>query len=377
MIERYTPKDIGAIWSEESKFKRFLEIEILACQGLAKLGKIPARAAQNIRKKAKISIPKIKKIEAKTHHDVIAFVWNVSESIGKDAQYIHWGLTSSDVLDTTLAWQMKDSLGLVLGDLNSLIKEVGRKALKYKSAVCVGRTHGVHAEVYSFGLKFVFLYDELSRIRRLLKEAEKFVCCGKISGAVGNFAYLSPKVEEFVCKGIGIDYARISSQVVSRDRVAYLLSLLSLLASVLERFATEIRHLQRTEVAEVQEPFYKGQKGSSAMPHKKNPIVCERICGMARIIRSNMLSAFENINLWHERDISHSSVERVILPDSFILAVYMLRKFKAVVKDLNVSKPQMLKNLEVSRSTVFSSTTVDRLIGLASFIVGGSMNGLG
>ncbi|MBN2120840.1 MAG: adenylosuccinate lyase [Candidatus Omnitrophica bacterium] len=354
MIERYSPKDISSIWSEESKFKRFLEIEILACQALSKLGKIPLSSVKNIRKKASISIEKIKKIEEKTHHDVVAFIWNLSESIGQDAKFIHWGLTSSDLLDTTLAWQIKDSIAVILKDLDSLIKEVGKKALKYKNTICAGRTHGVHAEVYSFGLKFALFYDELARLRSLLAESQAIVCCGKISGAVGNFAYLSPDVEEYICKNLGINTAKVSTQVVSRDRFAYFLSLLSLLGSVTERFATEIRHLQKTEVKEAEEPFYKGQKGSSAMPHKRNPIVCERICGLARLLRSNMLSAFENINLWHERDISHSSVERVILPDSVIITVYMLRKFKNVIKDLSVSVSQMRLNLEKTQGLIFS-----------------------
>ena len=362
MIERYSPKDIASVWSQDSKFKRFLEIEILVCEALADLGKIPKSSARLIRKKAKVSSEKILKIEEKTHHDIVAFIWNVSKSIGKDARYIHWGLTSSDLLDTTLAWQIKDSLNIILNDLDSLIKEVKKKAFKYKGTICVARTHGVHAEVYSFGLKFAFLFDELTRIRKLLSESEKIVCCGKVSGAVGNFAYLTPGIEEYVCKKIGINYAKISSQIVSRDRFAYFLSLLSLLGSVLERFATEVRHLHRTEVQEAQEPFYKGQTGSSAMPHKKNPIICERICGQARVLRANMLSAFENINLWHERDISHSSAERVILPDSIILAVYMLRKSKQVVKDLTINPENMLKNLNESRGLIFSQAVCLRLM---------------
>jgi len=362
VIERYTPQDIGWIWSEESKFGRFLEIEVLVCEALAKSGKIPKSSARYIRRKAEVSAEKIKKIEEKTHHDIVAFIWNLSQSIGKEARYIHWGLTSSDLLDTTLAWQIKDAIAIIIRELDSLIKEARKKAVKYRDTICVGRTHGVHAEVYSFGLKFASLYDELSRARRLIYESQKIVCCGKISGAVGNFAHLSPRIEEFVCGKIGIDYARISSQVVSRDRFAYFLSLLSLLGSVLERFATEIRHLHRTEVKEAEEPFYKGQKGSSAMPHKRNPIICERISGQARILRANMLSAFENINLWHERDISHSSAERVILPDSTILAVYMLRKFKQVIKDLAVNPKNMLKNIEETRGLIFSQAVCLKLM---------------
>jgi len=354
MIERYTPHDIGDIWTEKSKFQRFLTIELLVCDALARTGVIPKKAAASIRKKARISVPKIKKLEEKTHHDIVAFVLNLSESLGQDAQYIHWGLTSSDLLDTTLAWQLSDASKLILKSLDILITQVKKKAQKFKDTICVARTHGVHAEVYSFGLKFAFFYDELVRVRRLIDQAQKFVCCGKISGSAGNFAYLDPSVEEYVCKKIGIGYAAISSQIVSRDRIAYYMSLLALLASVIERFGTEIRHLQKTETAEAQEPFYKGQKGSSSMPHKRNPIICERMAGLARLVRGNMTVSFENINLWHERDISHSSCERVILPDSTITAVYMLRKFIPVIKDLVVYPDTMLRNFEKSQGMLFS-----------------------
>jgi len=363
MISRYSPKDISEIWTDESKFRKFLEIEILVCEALSKLGEVPKKSALNIRRKAEISLSKIKKIEEKTHHDIVAFILNLSESLGRDARYIHFGLTSSDLLDTALAWQIRDAGRIILKDTDVLIKEVKKKALKYKDTICAGRTHGVHAEVYSFGLKLALFYDELVRVKRLLKQAEKIVCCGKVSGAVGTFAYFSPKVEEYVCKKIGINNAKISTQIVSRDRIAYYLSLLSLLASVIERFATEIRHLQKTEVKEAEEPFYKGQKGSSAMPHKRNPIICERMCGLARLMRGNMLSAFENINLWHERDISHSSCERVILPDSTITVVYMLRKFQEVVRGLEVYPGNMLQNLDKTQGLVFSQNILLKLMG--------------
>lgn len=362
MISRYSPKDISEIWTDESKFRRFLEIEVLVCEALSQEGKIPKKSALNIRRKAEISVSKIKKIEEKTHHDVVAFILNLSKSLGKDARYIHFGLTSSDLLDTALAWQIRDAGRIIIKDLDILIREVREKALKYKDTVCVGRTHGIHAEVYSFGLKLAFFYDELARIRGLLIEAEKIVCCGKISGAVGTFAHFSPKVEEYVCKKIGINNAKISTQIVSRDRIAYYLSLLSLLAGVIERFATEVRHLQKTEVKEAEEPFYKGQKGSSAMPHKRNPIICERMCGLARLMRGNMLAAFENINLWHERDISHSSSERVILPDSTITVVYMLRKFQEVIRGLKVYPENMLANLDKTKGLVFSQNVLLKLM---------------
>ncbi len=362
MISRYSPKDISEIWTDESKFRKFLEIEILVCEALSKSGEIPGKSALNIRRKADISVSKIKKIEEKTHHDIVAFILNLSESLGKDARYIHFGLTSSDLLDTALAWQIRDAGRIILKDTDVLIKEVKKKALKYKDTVCSGRTHGVHAEVYSFGLKLALFYDELVRIKGLLREAERIVCCGKVSGAVGTFAHFSPKVEEYVCEKIGINNAKVSTQIVSRDRIAYYLSLLSLLASVIERFATEIRHLQKTEVKEAEEPFYKGQKGSSAMPHKRNPIICERMCGLARLIRGNMLAAFENINLWHERDISHSSCERVILPDSTITVVYMLRKFQEVVRGLEVYPENMIENLDKTKGRVFSQNILLKLM---------------
>ncbi|MCD6540034.1 MAG: adenylosuccinate lyase [Candidatus Omnitrophica bacterium] len=362
MIERYAPQDIAGIFSEESKFKRFLKIEVLVSEALAKLKIIPQSAYREIRQKAKISVDKIKKIEEKTHHDVVSFILNLSESLGKSSQYIHFGLTSSDLLDTTLAWQIKDCLEIILKDLEALIREVKKKALKYKDTICAGRTHGVHAEVYSFGLKFAFFYDELVRVRRLLKDSKGIVCCGKISGAVGTFVHLPPEVEEFVCKKIGITPAKISSQVVSRDRLAYLLSILALLGSVIERFATEIRHLQKTETKEAEEPFYSGQKGSSAMPHKRNPIICERMSGLSRLLRANMLAGFENINLWHERDISHSSAERVIIPDSISLVVYILRKFREVIRDLSVYPENMLKNLEISQGLIYSQAVLLKLM---------------
>jgi adenylosuccinate lyase len=353
MISRYTPDDIGAIWSQEQKFERFLKIEALLCEALEKQKKIPKGVSKSF-SKVKISTAKIRKIEDKTHHDIIAFLKHVSGQIGKNAQYLHRGLTSSDLLDTTLAWQIKDATGIILKGLDEVLMEVKRKALKYKNTLCMARTHGVHAEIYSFGLKFLYLYEDLKEERRILAESLKYSACGKISGAVGTFAYFEPKIEEYICKKIGINNAAVSTQIVSRERIAYYLFILSLIGSTLERFATEIRHLHRNEVGEVKEPFYKGQKGSSAMPHKQNPIVCERICGLARILRANSLVASENINLWHERDISHSSAERIILPDSTIAIVYMLRKFKEVVANLKVMPKKMLKNIELNRGIIYS-----------------------
>lgn len=354
MIERYTPEDIGRIFSEESKFQRFLEIELLTVEAQERLKLFPRGTAKRIRAKAKILIPAIKKIEEKTHHDMVSFVLNLSESLGNDKQYVHQGLTSSDVLDTALAWQMKDVLAVVFKDLENLLKEAKKKAVKYKDTLCVARTHGVHAEVYSFGLKFVFFHDELRREKEWLQNAAGDVLVGKISGSAGTYAHCSPAVEEYVCRKIGIKPASFSTQIVPRERLAFLFSIFSLIAGSLERFATEVRHLQKTETAEAEEPFYPGQKGSSSMPHKRNPIICERICGLARVIRGNMVAAFENINLWHERDISHSSAERVIIPDTCSLLVYMLRKMTEVVKHMKVHPEAMLSHLNLGGGLIYS-----------------------
>jgi adenylosuccinate lyase len=360
MIDRYTPKEIGAIWSDEEKFKRFLRIEALQCEALEKYKKIPkgsSKAFDNV----KVSIAKVNALEKETQHDIVAFIKHISPQLGKSAQYVHMGMTSSDLLDTTLAWQIKDATILILAELDILIKETAKKAVKYKDTICMARTHGVHAEIYSFGLKFLYLYEDLVKERQLLQDSLSYAASGKISGAVGTFVYFEPKIEEYICKKLGINHALVSTQIVSRERHAYYLSLLALIASTLERFATEVRHLHRTEVNEAKEPFYKGQKGSSAMPHKQNPVICERICGLSRLLRGNMLAAFENINLWHERDISHSCAERVIIPDSTIAVVYALKKMNEVVKNLNVQSENMLKNIELNRGLVYSQKI---LIGL-------------
>jgi adenylosuccinate lyase len=363
MIERYTPKEIGKIWQEEEKFKRFLKIEILFLEGLKKYKykEIPSSLINKL-KKVKISLKEIKEIEKQTHHDIVAFLKSISKQIGSKFNWLHYGLTSSDLLDTTLSWQIKDSTQIILRDLEKVLEEVKRKALFYKDTLCIGRTHGVHAEIYSFGLKFLYLYQDLQKEYQLLKESLDYVATGKISGAVGTFSYFPPQVEEYVCKKIGIKNTPISTQIVSRERLAYYLSLLSLIGSTLERFATEIRHLHRTEVEEVKEAFYKGQKGSSAMPHKQNPIRCERICGLSRILRANMLASFENINLWHERDISHSSCERIIIPDSVIVLDYMILLFLEIIKNLKVDPKRMLKNIELNRGLIYSQKLLLKLM---------------
>jgi adenylosuccinate lyase len=361
MIERYSLKEISAIWSDEEKFSRFLKIEQYLCEALEKRKEIPqgvSKAFDGI----KINVKQIQKIEEKTHHDIIAFLKSISPQLGKAAQYLHLGMTSSDLLDTTLAWQIKDATALILSELDALIIEVKKQAKEHKKTVCMARTHGVHAEIYTLGLKFLYFYNDLVQERKLLADSMDYVAAGKISGAVGTFAHLDPLVEEYICKKIGITNALVSTQIVSRERVAYYLSIISLIGASIERFSTEIRHLHRTEVNEVQEPFYEGQKGSSAMPHKQNPVICERMCGLARLLRGNMQVAYENINLWHERDISHSSNERVILPDSTMAIYYMLKKFILVIRDLRVHPKNSLRNMELSKGIVYSQKILLKLM---------------
>lgn len=354
MIERYTLPEMGRIWTEQNKLEKWLQFEILACEALAQLGEIPSDAVERIKKHARFDAARVKEIEETTHHDVIAFLTNVAEHIGNDSRYVHLGLTSSDLLDTTLACQIKESGELLLkrvGDLRAVIK---KRAIEHKKTVMVGRTHGIHAEPITFGLKLLVWYDELGRREKTLRDAIDAVSIGKLSGAVGTFAHISPKVEEYVCTKLGLRPAPTSTQVVQRDVHAEFMSALALVAASLEQFATEVRNLQRTDVLEVEEPFKKGQKGSSAMPHKRNPIISERVTGLARLMRGYALSAMENVALWHERDISHSSVERVILPDATITLDYMLVKFTAVVKDLIVYPDNMKRNLEKVNGLVYS-----------------------
>lgn len=354
MIERYSRPKMVKIWSQQNKYKKWLLIEILACNALAELGEIPKSAAKNIAKKAKFNIKRINQIEKETKHDVIAFLTNVAEYVGKDSRYIHLGLTSSDILDTALAIQLKDASEILLNDLNRLAKVLKEKAIQHKNTVMIGRSHGIHAEPLTFGLKMALWYDETRRNITRMKRAKEIISYGKISGAVGTFANIDPKVEEYVCAKSGLTAAPISNQIIQRDRHAEYLSSLAIIAGSLAKFAIEIRHLQRTEVLEAEEHFTKGQKGSSAMPHKKNPIISERISGLARVISGNSLAAYENIALWHERDISHSSVERVILPDSTILLDYMLNKMINLIEDLVVYPENMKKNLLLTRGLIFS-----------------------
>ena len=354
MIERYTLPEMGAIWSEKSKFDKWLEFELVACEGMAELGEVPKDAAARIRKKASYDVDRIKEIEATVNHDVIAFLTSMADTIGNDSRWVHLGLTSSDLLDTALACQLKDAGALLLERLAALQEAVKKRALEHKKTVMVGRSHGIHAEPTTFGLKLLVWYDELRRREATLRHAVEVVSVGKVSGSVGNYAHASPKVEEYVMERLGLDPAPVSTQIVQRDRHAEFVTACALLAASLEKFSTEIRGLQRTDVLEVEEPFARGQKGSSSMPHKRNPIICERVTGMARLIRGNAVAAQENVALWHERDISHSSVERVILPDTTIALDYILVKFTKVVEGMVVYPENMLRNMDRVHGLVFS-----------------------
>lgn len=362
MIERYSLPRMTAIWSEENRFKKMLDVELFACEALAKLGKIPKASLFQIQKRARFDVERIKEIEAETNHDVIAFIKNLSENIGEDAKYVHMGLTSSDVLDTALSIQMQESCDILIDDVKKLMRILKGKARRYKKSLMIGRTHSVHAEPMTFGLKMALYYDEMSRNLERLIKAREVVSVGKISGAVGTYANIDPFVEAYTCKKLGLKAARISTQILQRDRHAEFLNAIAITGSCLEKFATEFRNLQHTEIGEVEEYFSSTQKGSSAMPHKKNPITCERIAGLARILRANAMASLEDIVLWHERDISHSSVERVILPDSTILLDYMLNKFIDVVSHLIVHEDRMLENLNKSKGVVFSGRLLLELV---------------
>src|SRR5262245_1238076 len=336
MIPRYTHPEMGRIWTDERRYQAWLSVELAAADAMAASGIIPADAARELRARARFDIARIEEIEATTHHDVIAFTTAVAEHVGPSARYLHFGLTSSDVVDTALALQMVEACDLILKDLDALADAVRGRADEHRRTPMIGRTHGVHAEPMTLGLKLALWYSELQRdIARMTRACES-VRVGKISGAVGTFAHLPPSIETNVCARLGLQPAPVSSQVIQRDRHAELLSALAIAGASLETFALEIRGLQKTEIGEVEEPFAKGQKGSSAMPHKRNPIGCEQICGLARLLRGNVTAALENVALWHERDISHSSVERVILPDTFIALDHMLRRFTRIVKGMVV-----------------------------------------
>jgi len=362
MIERYTTSEMKRIWSEENKFRKWLEVEIAVAEVQAELGIVPKEDLGPIRKRAAFSLERIREIEDQVGHDVIAFLTNLSESIGEEAKWLHYGLTSYDVVDTSLSLLMKEAAAVIEDDLASLSASLKRRALEHKGTPIVGRTHGAHAEPTSLGLKFLIWYAENERNRKRFRRAVDGISYGKLSGAVGNFAHLDPEVEEAVCRRLGLAPDPVTSQIVQRDRHAEYLTTLAIIASSVEKFASEVRHLQRTEIGELEEPFLTKQKGSSAMPHKRNPVVCERICGLARVVRSNCLSALENIPLWNERDISNSSVERVILPDSTSLVDYILRKFSRVVDGLHVSHVRMQENLELTKGLIFSQRILLELV---------------
>lgn len=363
MISRYTLPEMGELWSDEAMYRAWLEVELAACEAMSKQGLVPAKALKNILRKADFDIRRIEKIEAVTNHDVIAFLTSVAEKVGPDSRYIHFGMTSSDVLDTALALRLKRASKLIDKRLVVAIAKLRVMVKKYARVPTIGRTHGVLAEPTSLGLKFGIWYTELKRGRERFLRATEEISVGAISGAVGNFANLDPKVEAFVCRKLGLKPALVSTQVIQRDRHAAYINSLALLFSSIEKFATEIRNLQRSEIGEMQEGFAKGQKGSSAMPHKKNPITAERLTGIARLLRGYALSAMENVTLWHERDIAHSSVERIIFPDTTILADYGLAKFNDLLSGLVINKKQMLHNIYFKGGIVFSQRLLLRLAG--------------
>lgn len=363
MIERYSREEISHIWDLGVKFDYYLRVELAVCEAYAKLGQIPESALNEIKQKASFSVERIDEIEREVRHDVIAFLTNVNESVGADnARYIHMGLTSSDVIDTAFALQIKDSSLIILRELNELINVVRKKAFQYKDTICIGRSHGVHAEVMTFGFKLLNWLDSLERAKKSFEFALGEISVGQISGPVGTYSNLPVEVEELACAELDLTPAKISTQIISRDRHAKFMSELAIIAGLIEQYATEIRHLQKTEVREVEEGFGKNQKGSSAMPHKKNPVLCENLCGLARVVRSNMLTAFENVNLWHERDISHSSAERIIFPDSLILVDFMLHRFRNVMENLVVHEDNMLKNTQLYGGVVYSQKVLLNLV---------------
>jgi adenylosuccinate lyase len=358
MIGRYTHPEMGRIWSDQRKYETWLQVEVAAAEAMARAGIVPADAARDIRERGAFDIARIEAIEEVTQHDVIAFTTAVAEHVGPSARWLHFGMTSSDVIDTAQALQMSEACDLILKGLDDLMRAVHARAEEHRRTPMIGRTHGVHAEPMTFGLKLALWYAELTRDVTRIRRAREVISVGKLSGAVGTFAHLPPAVEADVCRSLGLEPAPVASQVIQRDRHAELVSALAITASSLEKFALEIRGLQKTEIGEVEEPFAKGQKGSSAMPHKRNPIGCEQIVGLARLLRGNAVASFENNALWHERDISHSSVERVILPDSFIALDHMLRRMTRIVSGMVVYPERMRENLERSRGVVFSGTVL-------------------
>lgn len=362
MINRYSRKEMRDIWSDENKFKSWLEVELFSSEAFSELGIIPREDVKNLRENSKINLERIYELEKETFHDVIAFTRSLSESLGDEKKWIHYGLTSTDVVDTAYGYILKQVNEIIKNDILKFLDILKSKAIEYKNTPCIGRTHGVHADITCFGLKFALWYDEMKRNFQRFEIAARDVEVGKISGAVGTFANTDPFVQDYVCEKLGIQSSNISTQTLQRDRHANYISTIALIGSTLEKIAIEIRHLQRTEVREVEEAFAKGQKGSSAMPHKRNPISSENISGCARVLRGYMISSFENISLWHERDISHSSVERIILPDATSLIDYMLNRFSKVLENLVVFEDNMMKNIYRTNGVIFSQRILTKLI---------------
>ena len=363
MIDRYSLEKMKSIWSEENKFRKWLEVELAACEAWKQLGKISDASLKKIKKDAKFSVKRISEIEKTVDHDVIAFLTNVAEHVGPDSRFIHMGMTSSDVVDTSLSLLMRESAQLIIADIRDLIRALRAKARQYKHTPMIGRSHGIHAEPTTFGLKMALYVEEMKRDLDRMTRAMDIISVGKFSGAVGTYSNIEPKVEEIACKKLGIKRAKVSTQVIQRDRHAEYLTSIAIVAATLEKIATEIRNLQRTEIQEVEEPFKQGQKGSSAMPHKRNPITCERIAGLARVLRANSMVSLENIALWHERDITHSSTERIIIPDSSILIDYMLQTLTRVIDNLVVYPDNMRKNIDKTQGLIFSQRLLLMLVG--------------
>ncbi len=362
MIERYSRKIMRDIWTEENKFNAYLKVEILADRAWSELGVIPKEDVDKIEANATFDIQRIYEIEQQTKHDVVAFTRAVSESLGEERKWVHYGLTSTDVVDTANGYLMKQANEILLKDIEEFMSVLYKQAIKFKKTPCIGRTHGIHADITSFGLKWVLWHEEMQRNLERFKEAAKHIEAGKMSGAVGNFANIPPFIQDYVCKNLGIESANISTQVLQRDRHAYYMATLACIAASLEQMAFEIRNLQRTEVHELEESFSKGQKGSSAMPHKRNPISSENICGCARVMRGYMLTFYENVALWHERDISHSSTERIILPDATMLLDYMLHRFKGILENIVVYPEVMLENIYKTNGVIFAQRVMNALI---------------
>lgn len=362
MIERYGRDIMRQVWTEENKFRAYLEVEILAAEAWMELGVVPPQDVEKLKKNAKFDIDRIKEIELQTRHDIVAFTRTVSESLGEEKKWVHYGLTSTDVVDTANGYLFKQADDILRKDLEAFIDMLTRQAKRFKKLPCIGRTHGIHADITSFGLKWVLWLAEMKRNLKRFNEAAKGVEVGKISGAVGNFANIPPFVQDFVCEKLGIESADISTQVIQRDHHAYYMATLALIGASLEQMALEVRNLQRTEVHEVEEAFGKGQKGSSAMPHKRNPVSSENICGCARVLRGYMVTAYENVALWHERDISHSATERIIMPDATILLDYMLNRMLGILENIVVFEDKMLSNIYITNGVIFAQRVMNALI---------------